>query len=69
MVSWLPSFVNEQYVDNFIFKWDRTNFLPSSVAIVSKKLNAFNNCNLTLIILFTDDYLFAYSEVVRSIGI
>ena len=44
-------------------------FLLTSTAIVSTWLNGFNNCYLTVIILFNINHLFAASEVVTSIAI
>ena len=43
--------------------------LTTSNAIVSKQLNGFNDCYLTLIILFNINHLFARSEVVASSAI
>ena len=42
--------------------------LHRSIAIVSPQLNGFKHCNLTLIILFSINHLFALSEVVTSIA-
>ena len=42
--------------------------LFTSIAFVAIQLNSFNYCNLTLIILFNINYLFAHSEVVTSIN-
>ena len=43
--------------------------LHTVIAIVSPQLNGFNYCYETLIILFNINYLFADSEVVKSIAI
>ena len=43
--------------------------LHTNIAIVSTKLNGFNYCSLTPIILFNINHLFADSEVVTSIAI
>ena len=41
----------------------------TSIAIVSTKLNGFNDWYLTMIILFNIKHLFAHREVVRRITI
>ena len=43
--------------------------LHTCIVIVSRQLNGFNYCYLTLIILFNINYLFAHSEMVLSIAI
>ena len=43
--------------------------LHTIIAIVSIRLNGFNYCNLTLIILININNLFAHSEVVSTIAI
>ena len=43
--------------------------LHSSIAIVSKQLNGFNYCYLTLIILFNIDHFSAHNKVVTIIAI
>ena len=41
--------------------------LHACIAIVSRQLNGFNYCYITLIILFNSNYLFANNEVVTGI--
>ena len=43
-------------------------FLYTSIADVSTQLNGFNYCDLTLIILFNNNHLFAHCEVVTNIA-
>ena len=43
--------------------------LHMSIAITSTRLNSFNYCYQTLIILFNINHLIAHSEVVTSIAI
>ena len=43
--------------------------MHTSINIVSTQLKGFNYCNLTLIIQFNINYLFADSEVLTSMAI